>query len=242
MSEIINKALQVLDNTITRNAPRDKGNLSNAIKDTPTIDYSGRAAIINLGEEWATRASKSSNYNYGQLLNDKRVIKNRESKNKKTRMENREKRKFANTRSVWVKDKRYGNTIRITNRQYQISAEKSRTSAKTQNFNETKDYIFVRNDTSIPTISRSSKPVRTNRHYGYMDVLFDEFCVDLARSLGGKLHKGLYFTQEMLKQPQPIINQTPTLNDITYNFDFSKKMSAVHKNLGIQLGITRFTL
>lgn len=242
MSEILNTSIRTLDYVIGKNAPKDTGNLSQAIKGNPII--MGNMAIIHLGQEWSSRASKSKNYNYGQLLNDKRVIRNRESKNRKTRIKNREQRRFANTRSVWVKDKRYGNTIRITNRQYQISVEKSRTSAKMQNFNETKDYIFLRNDTSIPINNTSTRPVRTNRHYGYMDVLFDEYCVDLARTLGGKLHKGIYFTPEMLKPTQPIIKPTPNdiMSNLSYNVDFLKKVDKVHKDLGIQLGINRFVL
>lgn len=210
MSEILNTSIRMLDYVIGKNAPNDTGNLSQAIKSTPIV--LGNMAIINLGQEWSSRAFKSKDYNYGQLLNDKRVIRNRESKNVETRIRNREQRRFTNTRSVWVKDKRYGNTIRITNRQYQRSVEKSRVSKKYQQFNETKDYIFLRNDTSIPTNNTSIRPTRTNRHYGYMDVLFNDYCVELARTLGGKLHKGDYYTKSMIKNK---------MNESVTNIDFS---------------------
>ena len=205
--EILKQATQTLDYVIGKNAPKDSGNLSYAMKSTPTI--LGNIAIVNLGKEWSNRAFKSKKYNYGQLLNDKRVIKNRESKNRQTRIENREKRKFTNTRSVWVKDKRYGNTIRISNRQYQISVQKSRTNKKLQSSNETKDYIFIRNDTSIPTLDKKTRPMRTNRHYHYIDTLFQDYCVELARVLGGKLYKGDHYTKWTTTQKNAPIKVNP---------------------------------
>ena len=195
----ISQKLEVAVKQAFRKAPIDTGNLSYAMQSTPT-SY-GVVTIINLGKDWKTKAKKSSNYNYGQLLNDKRIIRNRESKNVETRIRNREQRRFTNTRSVWVKDKKYGNTIRITNRQYQISVEKSR-KQKYESSSETKDYIFVRNDTSIPTISRTSRPVRTNRHYGYLNNICEDLPKILAKELNGTLHKGDYEPQTNIRKPK----------------------------------------
>lgn len=188
MSNLLNRCFQVLDYTFQTKAPKDTGNLGYSMQSTPTII--GNVAIIELGKDWSSRTNKKDKYNYGQLLNDKRIIKNRESKKRQTRLENREKRKFSNSRSLWVKDKKYGNTIKITNRQYEISVKKSRTDKKYQQFNETNRYEFIRNDNSVPP--NSGKPTRTNIHYHYLDYLFDEYSKNLARTLGGKLHKGDY--------------------------------------------------
>ena len=181
MQDYSNKAKASLE-IVFNKAPKDTGNLQYSMQSTPTI--SGDTITIKLGEEWQTRAKKSSNYNYGQLLNDKRVIKNRESSNDVKRLQNRRIRSEQNTRNHIVKDTRNGKILRMSGRQYEVNMNKRKKG-------ELPNFVLQNIDYNIP-IKKSTIPYRVNRHYHYLNDLCSSFPNTFAQMVGGTLHRGDY--------------------------------------------------
>lgn len=174
-------------------APRDKGNLYYAMGSKPIL-VGNKVAIINIGSNWSalTKQKYRRDFNYGNLLNDKRVIKNRESADKKKKLQNRRINSLDNTRNIVVKDLKYGKNLRMSRKQLESNNIRLRKENKPRQY----ELLFI--DKNIP-IKKSTTPYRVNRHYHYIDNIFDEYCKTLANALGGKLHRGDYIPKERKK-------------------------------------------
>lgn len=181
MSEILEKSVNVLESVFKHTAPYDKGNLRYAMLSTPIVF--GQVAIVEFGTEWENRSK--TKYNYGQLLNDKRVIKNRESEDREKRLRNRVIKSADNTRNIIVKDLRYGKNLRMSRQQLYSNNKRLNKENKPRQY----ELLFI--DKNIP-IKKSTTPYRVNRHYHYLDDFYDIYIRHLANAFGGVLHKGDY--------------------------------------------------
>ena len=159
-----------------------------------------RVLTVEFGKNWTQKTNPKNmkanrTYNYGMLLNDKRIIKNRESKNKEKRLSNREKRAYQNTRNILVIDEK-GRNQRVSDRQYRhhISGQKQ--------------WKMVGVDTTIPI---TKIPQRVNVHYHYLDEIYDLVVKDIAHRLNGKIHEGNYIphktTRASKKLPTEVLEQ-----------------------------------
>ena len=199
VGDILDTSINVLESVFKNTAPYDKGNLRYSMLSLPLV-Y-GRVAIMEFGSDWEHRSNVK--YNYGQLLNDKRVINNREmdvttngkrdQKKVEKRNEIRAQRAYTNARTLIVKDTRYGNTLLISQRQYDTNRQKNDIYNKNNPTKKRKDYEIIRVSYDKPIRpEKATRPTRINKHYHYLDDFYDIYIKHLANALDGKLHRGDY--------------------------------------------------
>lgn len=195
--ELLEQSINVLGSVFKHTAPYSKGNLRTSMLSTPLVF--GGIAIVEFGTEWESKSNIK--YNYGQLLNDKRVIKNREinikedgkvsSERLKKRNEVRKERAYTNARTLIVKDTKYGKTMSISQRQYETNRQyNEKLNKNLKPYEKRKDYEIIRVSYDKPI--KSTPPTRVNKHYHYLEDFYETYIKHLANALGGTLHNGDY--------------------------------------------------
>lgn len=202
---IMDVVLEQLETALINKAPHYTGNLRNAIKSKPFYSPMEQGYVIRLGSEWQTKSNKTygknGKYYYAGLLNDKRVIKNRESKNKKNRMENRRNNNNILTRDLIVRDDTNGKILRMSEKQFnsqrrtyvnkkKVDLNTFKTVNQKTRVKQDKKYTLLSVDWGVP-IKKAPIPMRVNRHYHYVDDVVEDMAKRVAIALGGKLKKGL---------------------------------------------------